>query len=128
MEKLDAFYSDVRRKNSDEVRFGSGWRSEGAPGFGFTVFWVCDTEELCVMRFPIRDVQEDGMLRRFVLDLPPHFKRNPLSDDEVTVRVLCEAEEEELPELLEGWEEHHGTPDGLAWVVSRAAGRPPCQT
>ena len=120
MESLEAFYSEERRRASREVTFGSQWRSAGAPGWWFSVFWIADTEELCVMRSPIKDVQEDGTFRRFVLDIPPHFKKNPLRDEEVTMRVLCEVQEEGLVEMLEGWEEHHGAPDGLAWVVARA--------
>jgi hypothetical protein len=117
IETLERFYNDTRRKDSEEVRFGIGWRSANEP-FEFVVFWVAETEELCLLRSPVRDVQSDGMVSRFILGIPPHMRAQELRDDEVTVEVIARISEHELPLRLEGWEVHHRAPDGIEWVRS----------
>lgn len=118
IETLERFYSDTRRKNSEEVRFGIGWRSAKHELFEFVVFWVAETEELCLLRSPIHDVESDGMVSRFILGIPPHVRAQELRDDEVTVEVIARISEQELPLRLEGWEVHHQAPDGIEWVRS----------
>ncbi|MGH2729913.1 MAG: hypothetical protein ACRDJI_04820 [Actinomycetota bacterium] len=121
METLERFYSDPRRRASREIRFGTGWRSSKLNDFEFVVFWVAATEELCLLKAPIRGLQSDGMFSRFILGIPPHTNPRPLGDNEVTVEVLAKVAEEDLSETLAGWEDHLADPDGLGWIKSVSA-------
>ncbi|HEV2756548.1 MAG TPA: hypothetical protein VG318_12330 [Actinomycetota bacterium] len=116
MESIDRFYADERRRGSEEIRFGSQWRTPAWPSFEFAVFWVADTGELCALRSPIRDVASDGPVTRFVLGVPPHTNPQPLGDHEVTVEVLASLTAAEVDERLSGWESHHRDPDGFDWL------------
>ena len=118
IETLDAFYSDERRRDSAELRFGSGWRSSRLVNFEYLVFWIAATEELCLLRAAIRDVQSDGVFSRFVLGLPPHTNPRELRDHEVSVEVLGRLSEEEVKRSLRGWEAHLFDADGIEWVRS----------
>lgn len=122
VECLEAFYGDTQRRESREIRFGTGWRSSRYELFEFVVFWVAATEELCVLRTPIRDVQSDGLVSRFVLGIPPHTNPRSLSDDEVTIEVLARIPAVDLMKRLEGWEDRVKDPDGIEWIRSAAAG------
>ena len=121
METLDEFYADDRRRRSDEIGFGSHWVSSTFPGFEFSVFWLVDTEELCALRSPLRDVALDGPVSRFVLGIPPHTNPQDLRDDEVVVEVLASLTETEIGERLSDWEPHNREPDGFDWL-RRAVG------
>lgn len=123
VETLEDFYADPARKGSREISFGSGWRSSKYELFEYTLFWVASTSELCAMRAPIRDVRSDGPISRFVLGVPPHFRSQELRGAEVTVAVLALVGETELTGLLEGWEQHHVSVDGLEWVQERVIHR-----
>jgi hypothetical protein len=113
---LEAFYDDDRRQESREVWFGSGWQSSKEELFEFLVFWVADTEEVCLLRTPLRDVQSDGVLSRFVLGIPPHVNPRPLGDEEATVEVLAKMSEKQVGEALEGWQDHLGNSGGVEWL------------
>jgi hypothetical protein len=116
VETIEAFYRDPRRQDSREIRFGSGWRSSHFEHFEFVVFWVADTNELCLLRAPIRGVQSDGVLRRFILGLPPHVRTQSLSDEEVTVEVLATLTEEQVERALAGWQDHVQDSGGVEWL------------
>ena len=127
IESLETFYDDARRRDSSEVRFGSGWRSSRLHNFEYLVFWIEATQELCLLRAAVRDVQSDGVFSRFVLGLPPHTNPRELRDHEVSVEVLAVLPEDEVLNRLEGWERHLGDHDGIGWVrsvVSLETGRP----
>jgi hypothetical protein len=123
VETVEAFYEDERRRNSREVRFGVDWRSSKYALFQFGVFWVEDTQELCLLRSPIRDVQWDGPVSRFILQVPPHVNAQPLRDHEVTVEVIARLPDDEIAEVLDGWRDHLGEPDGIEWVRGRVKGK-----
>ena len=116
MESLEAFYSDEARRSSEEVRFGSGWRSTENPGFLFLVFWLSSTKELCALRSPDIDVQPDGPIRRFIIGIPLHTNPGELKDEDVRVEVLADLDEEEVRAQLDGWELHNDEPDGYDWL------------
>lgn len=116
MDTLEAFYEDERRRDSREVRFGSGWRSSRFQDFEFVIFWVADTQELCLLRAPIRAVQSDGVFSRFILGVPPHVNPQPPRDGEVTVEVLATLPEEDLGRVLEGWQDHLRDAGGVEWL------------
>ncbi len=116
MEALREFYEDDRRRDSEEVGFGSEWLSAGYPGFEFSVFWVAATQELCALRSPLRDVASDGPVSRFVLGIPPHTNPWELRDEEVSVEVLAYLPKEEVDQRLAGWETRNREPGGLDWL------------
>lgn len=118
IETLESFYGDQRRRDSVELRFGSGWRSSRLDNFEYQVFLIAATEELCLLRAAIRDVQSDGVFSRFVLGLPPHTNPRELRDHEVSVEVLARLPEDEVDRRLQGWETHLSDPGGIEWVRS----------
>jgi len=125
MQGLEEFYADPRRRDSRELRFGLGWRSANYEFFEFSVFWLAATDELCLLRAPMRDARSDGVFSRFILGVPPHFNPEPMRDHEVAVEVLARVEEARLLDLLDGWEEHRGESDGVSWLRSVAEGSRP---
>ncbi|MGH9195737.1 MAG: hypothetical protein ACRD1T_08365 [Acidimicrobiia bacterium] len=116
METLEEFYGDPRRQESKEVRFGSGWHSSKFEHFEFVVFWVAETEELCLLGALNRDVRSDGVFSRFILGVPPHVNPQPLGDGVVTIEVLATLSEERLDTALEGWQEQMKDPAGVEWL------------
>jgi hypothetical protein len=122
MESLGDFYEDDRRRDSPELHFGTNWRSTEFPGYEFSVFWLADTHELCVLRSPIVDVKSDGIVSRFILGIPPHTNPTELRDDEVKVDVLVTLTERHLLERLAGWESRRSEPDGYDWLRRAARG------
>jgi hypothetical protein len=48
--KVDEFYADPRRRDSEEVGLGRGWTSAADPGASFSLFWVAATGEVCALR------------------------------------------------------------------------------
>ena len=123
MQRIEDFYSDPRRQDSREVKFGSGWRSSKFEFFEFILFWVADTQELCLLRAPQRDVQSDGVFSRFILHVPPHTNPQPLRDEEVMVEVLAVLPEEQLSRVLQGWQDHVKDTGGVEWVRNEVAAR-----
>jgi hypothetical protein len=121
METLEHFYGNPRRQDSREIRFGSGWRSSKFSQLEFVVFWIAETQELCLLRAPARDVQSDGVFSRFILGVPPHVNPQPLGDGEVTVEVLRTLPEEGLEKLLQGWQEQMKDPAGVEWLRDAVA-------
>lgn len=90
--RLYEFYENDRRRLSLETRYGTGWRSSKDKGYQFTLFWVAETNELCLMKAPDLDVRSDGMFSRFILKLPPHAQVQQPGDLDVHVEVLAHLE------------------------------------
>jgi hypothetical protein len=115
---IEEFYSaDERRRQSDEVEFGTNWFD--AKGSRYELSWVRDTGELYTM-----------------LELLPEVDSwTPFGDAEVEQmpvdRVLVIVvgyipELEQVEAILAGWPEHMAQPDGISWVAEqlRANGVP----
>ena len=118
MLSLAEFYESNRRKNSAELKFGSGWRSSQLEGWECGVFWVVDTKELCALWSPIVGLRSDGAVSRWILGIPPHTRTEELDDDEVSVEILTRIEEGDLEAALEGWADHVTDPDGFEWLTA----------
>ncbi len=91
-----AFHAaDARRRVSAEVDLGATWRAEGSND-AWRLSWIRDTGELYLCRAD----GHDG------------------SCTDVSVLAVIERESD-LDAMLEGWQEHRTSPDGLAWVFGR---------
>ena len=108
---IEAFYdADPRRRAQPEVSFGTDFVD--AYGRRWRVAWIPSTGEIYAMW--------EAELQRTVTDL--------VIDRQLTVYVLAViADEFQVRWILEGHEQHHGTPGGLEWVVEQfaRAGHPP---
>lgn len=118
MLSLAEFYESKRRKNSGELKFGTGWRSSQLDGWECGVFWVADTTELCALWSPIVGLRSDGAVSRWLLQFPPHTRTEELGDDEVSVEILRRIDEADLETVLEGWADHVTDPDGFEWLAA----------
>ena len=121
MQSLVEFYAEDPRRRSREIHLGVGWRSRHYGFFEFSLFWIADTKELCVLRAPTRDVGPRGSFSPFSWPVPLYSQIQPPKEKELTVEVLGVLEETEVLEALEDWEEHVDDPGGLEWVKQRVA-------
>lgn len=118
---VDDFYNgDPRRGRSPDVRFGGHWLD--ASGYAYTIGWLEHTGEL----YAVRHVAHGDALPRFanpwVLMLPGRY------DVETEVFVLLvEPSRRRVDDLLNGWADHQGRPEGFEELVARLheAGYPP---
>lgn len=93
-----AFHAaDPRRRLSFELDLGATWRGEGSND-AWRLAWLRDTGELYVCR-------ADGY--------------DGSCTDVLVLAVV--AREQEVDVMLDGWRERRDDPDGLAWLVHRAA-------
>ena len=118
---LAAFYEDERRRASDEVSWGSGWRDAGDELFRFNLFWIVETRELCLLRYPYREPYLTGSYQNWLSPVPLHAELSQVPDDLVAVEVLTTIDEERLENVLQGWEEEVWGGDGIRWVRERIA-------
>ena len=125
MQTVDDFYTAEARRDSREIRFGSGWRSTRVPEWEFSLFWIAATEELCLLRAPLPDVESDGVVNRFIFGIPPHTNPKQLRDEDVTIEVLATVPESALSDLLGDWESRHAESDGVEWLRSRVGDHTP---
>lgn len=103
------FYDDPRRAASDEVDFGSSWRTQGEGPW--RVIWLAATGELAAFNAGARTSVPTGRLGvRAML--------GGGSEDEVVV-LGVERDRDRLRLALAGWEEHMPETNGLAWLAER---------
>jgi len=88
---------DPRRGRSDQLDLGATWRWAGSND-AWRVSWIRDTGELYLCR-------ADGY--------------DGTCTDVHLLAVV--AQEADVDALLEGWQERRTDPDGLSWVLLRAA-------
>lgn len=121
---IEEFYDqDPRRRDSEELELGHGWRVAGRESVTYQVSWIEDTGEVYAMAEP---------------QLPPNADvfgdvwANAPSEKAETVEVLGRVDSrEELDRLLLGWQEAMEGEDSLGWVRSRLTehtSRPPDDT
>lgn len=125
MQTVEEFYANEARRDSREIRFGSGWRSTRFPEWDFSVFWIAATEELCLLSAPVPDVESDGPVYRFILQIPPHTNPKQLRDEDVTIEVLAKIPESALSDLLGEWESRRAEGDAVEWLRSQVDGQTP---
>jgi hypothetical protein len=123
VQSLESFYADPRRHSGKELHFGLGWRTPRYEFFEFDVFWLEGTRELCALHSPVRDVRSDGPFSRFILGLPPHFRKQELRGEEVEVDVLALLDEDQVQDALGAWERHINEPDGYDWILKQTSSR-----
>jgi hypothetical protein len=112
---VEEFYAaDPERRSSDEVPLGDGWSSVGDPSSTFTLFWIRDTGELCLMQAPSMSPKSPGSLGPYGSGIAS--VREPRASD-LQVRVIARiASEDRLREVLEGHEEAEQLSDGVEWL------------
>ncbi|MDA8343824.1 MAG: hypothetical protein M0007_16605 [Actinomycetota bacterium] len=108
---IEQFYDqDERRRNSAEVEFGTQWFD--AKGSRYELSWVEDTGELYAMLelapeagswTPFGDVEVDKL---------------PASALVVSV-VGVIPDRATVEQVLDGWQDEMGKPDGIHWVADR---------
>lgn len=89
--------ADARRRLSAEVDFGATWRAEGSND-AWRLTWIRDTGELYVCR-------ADG--------------HDGSCTDVIVLAVI--AREADVDVMLDGWQDHRTSPDGLSWLHRRIA-------
>ena len=117
---VEDFYSDnSARRYSPEAGYGVHWKLEGWPN-SWRVSYVRDTGEVYAVQ---QGPQRGGVLPTgeiFITTGPGegpvlllgHF---PIDEEAGPYDVYYHG----LEALLEGWPEHCGRPNGLAWVIER---------
>ena len=118
---LDEFYNgDPRRGRSPEVRFGGHWLD--ASGYAYAIGWLEDTGELVA----VRHVAWPGRLPPIV---DPSIRMLPRRDQiEIELfLLLVEPSRRRVDDLLKGWADLQGSPEGFEELVARLekAGYPP---
>lgn len=107
---IEEFYSaDERRRASEEIEYGRGWRDEH--GVRYELSYVVDTKELYVMREPMTGpvpVSPFGDL--FASSVPTR---------ELTVAVLSQVDRDVLDKALAGSEAAMERPDSVRWLIER---------
>jgi hypothetical protein len=109
---IEGFYAeDERRRRSDEVEFGTEWVD--GQGTHYELSWVADTGELYLMREALVKMAEDPLGDVFPASVPT---------DELTVAVVGWVPQlEDLEDVLSGWQQAMGGPDGIGWLAERLA-------
>lgn len=108
---IEGFYSaDERRRSSEEIEYGRGWRD--AHGVRYEVAYVLDTDELYVMREPVTGpvpVSPFGEL--FASSVPVR---------ELAVAVLAVVPDQAaLEQAITGWEAIMPEADSMSWLIER---------
>lgn len=108
---IEQFYDgDERRRRSAEVEFGTEWHDER--GNRYELSWVEDTGELYTM---LELVPEADTWTPF-----GDIEVEQIPTDRVLVHVLASIPtRERVEEILAGWEDRMGQPDGVQWVADR---------
>jgi hypothetical protein len=107
---IEEFYdADPRRRESAELQFGLDWHD--AHGRRYELNWIADTGELYVMQDEMPGVWYDPFGDFVVLDVDP---------EDLGVRVLKRIHgEQNVRQMLDGWEDAMGGEDSVAWLVER---------
>jgi hypothetical protein len=105
------FYDDQRRASSDEVDFGTSWRTQGEGPW--RVIWLDATGELAAFAAGGRTSVPTGRLGLGAM-------LGGGGADEVVV-LGVETDLEAVRAALQGWENHMTDENGLAWLAERAA-------
>lgn len=115
---IEEFYEkDPRRRASQEIEMGHGWRVAGQDGFLYQVSWIEATGEVYSMREPQLPPGAD-----IFGDVWP----NAPSEESETVEVLGKiGSRDQLDSVLLGWQEAMEQEDSLRWVRSRLAEHQP---
>jgi hypothetical protein len=129
--RLDEFYADRKRADSEEVNFGSAWRLEGE-GL-WEVVWLEATGELVAFSvaalqgwepsgfggdgFLVLELAAEGIRRLF-----SHDARNTHADPAAVLIIGVEPALFRLRAALFGWEDHMREENGLAWLAGRVDG------
>ena len=126
---VEEFYSDnSARRRRPEADYGVHWKLEGWPN-SWRVSYVRDTGEIyAVQQGPIRSgilptgeiIIANGPEEGPVL-LLGHF---PIDEEAGPRDVYYHG----LEQLLEGWTERCGRPNGLVWVIEKLGGSAPSVT
>ncbi|HUI48436.1 MAG TPA: hypothetical protein VL119_07050 [Acidimicrobiia bacterium] len=107
---LEQFYdADPRRRQSEELEFGSDWEDRGART---QVSWVEATGELYAMRDPL-----GGLAADVIGDMAAE----PVADTDLSVEVLGVVPgREAIAAVMSGWDRAMASGDNsLAWVRDR---------
>ncbi|HZR15436.1 MAG TPA: hypothetical protein VFC33_19530 [Acidimicrobiia bacterium] len=109
--RLREFYDDPSRASSDEVDFGSEWRTRGEGPW--KVVWVEATGEIAAFNSgrpatPVAPGRGLGALGAMLGGGPDEVVILGVHDDIDTLRAG-----------LTGWEEHMADENGLAWLAER---------
>jgi hypothetical protein len=117
---IEEFYdADERRRSSVEVEFGQDWRD--AHGVRYELSWVEDTGELYVMREPAPSgwaTPFGGIHARGI------HRTDEREIEGMRVAVLATVTSQaEVEELLDGWQDAMGQPDGVGWLAERLRSR-----
>jgi hypothetical protein len=126
---IKEFYDrDERRRASDEIEVGDSWLDENDQSATYQVSWIKQTKEIYALREPPAPMRKDALGETIAVSIP---------DESLEVEVLgLISSEEELQELLRGWQQAMREPNSLAWVRERLrshrpshdpGGRPPKQ-
>jgi hypothetical protein len=112
---IEEFYeADPRRRGSEELQFGMDWHD--AHGRRYELNWVADTGEVYVMQDEMPPVWYDPFGNFVVL--------SPDSAD-LGVRILKLVHgEQNVRDMLKGWEDAIGREDSVAWLVERLRAYP----
>lgn len=153
MDIEDFYAGDARRRDGQDISYGTGWRAADADHQVFDLFWNDGSCELYLMAKPVvnplvgyagyalrDDIREiEWAVHRIVgvaeqLIHPRHIqaKTGEVSEahpkealtEELQVEVLAViGTQGEVDEALEGWQSAIGEPDGVAWLRARLADR-----
>jgi hypothetical protein len=115
MMDIDEFYEeDPARRDSKELALGSDWSSAADPASVFTLFWIHDTGELCLMRAPRLAGKLPGSQGPFGVG---NARVVEPKTSALSVEVVARfATEEELQTALYGRDEAEVSADGVAWL------------
>jgi hypothetical protein len=107
---IEQFYdADERRRESQEIEFGSDWHDGGNNRFELS--YVVDTGELYLMASPEAESLEDAF-GDIAVDNEPV--------EGLTVRIIATVPTAaELAERLAGWEDEMPKPASIAWLEAR---------
>jgi hypothetical protein len=121
--RLNEFYADPKRASSEEVNFGSAWRTQGEGPW--KVVWMVATGELVAFNEQTHRRWSTGHGERAVeglaVVLGAHYEAGWGSNDEVVIMGV-EPDLLRLRGALIGWEDHMPEENGLAWLADRADG------
>jgi hypothetical protein len=109
---IEGFYSqDERRRASEEVELGTEWFDSA--GARYELSWVVDTGDLYVMLEPtVGGLFEDPFGDVFEVG---HARVEQL----VVAVVGWIPDRAKVDQVLAGWEQQMGQPNGVAWIASR---------
>jgi hypothetical protein len=114
------FYAeDDRRRRSDEITYGTGWRDDSDAAAEYAVRWIVETGEVYALRnpappFPVLFDPEAGV------------GMAPLKTDVYAVKILGRVQDAEaLQAALNGWEDHVRDASGLMWIRERLTSATP---